>query len=374
MKVLKLSFEQSKPKLIIDNVEFGSLNALVGISGAGKTTIIVGLQRLVQIAQGAKGHSFQWNLSFIDDLDRKVEWSGELSSPSSVTDDGAEYGHYLAEILEIDGVKVISRSEDNIQYNSVTLPKLDSLTSLIYQFRDEDGIADVYESLNSMTIVDVDSNDFSRPKTVPLVNAKIHEEIVKSDFDNIEEISKKYKGIKCREKIYYAFKFDKNRFDDFIFAYSSIFPSVKTIEPRLIEAITDDSEEKRNLIYIDMHMESGEVVNQHSISSGMFKTMMILAELYFGNNKSPIVIDEIENSLGVNCLSDVLSEMEGAENQIILTSHHPKVINMIPAKFWSIVSRKGNVIFTKKAESIIGSTSSHDKFIQLINSKLYRGE
>ncbi|MEF1203968.1 AAA family ATPase [Vibrio owensii] len=374
MKVLKLSFEQSKPKLIIDNVEFGSLNALVGISGAGKTTIIVGLQRLVQIAQGAKSHSFQWNLSFIDDLDRKIEWSGELSPPSSVTDEGAEYGHYLAEILEIDGVKVISRSEDNIQYNGVTLPKLDSLTSLIYQFRDEDGIADVYESLNSMTIVDVDSNDFSRPKAVPLINAKIHEEIINSGLDNIEEISKKYKGIKCREKIYYAFKFDKNRFDDFIFAYSSIFPSVKTIEPRLIEAITDDSEEKRNLIYIDMHMESGEVVNQHSISSGMFKTMMILAELYFGNNKSPIVIDEIENSLGVNCLSDVLSEMEVTENQIILTSHHPKVINMIPAKFWSIVSRKGNVIFTKKAESIIGSTSSHDKFIQLINSKLYRGE
>lgn len=374
MKVLKLSFEQSKPKLIIDNVEFGSLNALVGISGAGKTTIIVGLQKLVQIAQGAKSHSFQWNLSFIDDLDRKIEWSGELSSPSSVTDEGAEYGHYLAEILEIDGVKVISRSEDNIQYNGITLPKLDSLTSLIYQFRDEDGIADVYESLNSMTIVDVDSNDFSRPKVAPLINAKIHEEIIDSGFDSIKEISKKYKGIKCREKIYYAFKFDKNRFDDFIFAYSSIFPSVKTIEPRLIEAITDDSEEKRNLIYIDMHMESGEVVNQHSISSGMFKTMMILAELYFGNNKSPIVIDEIENSLGVNCLSDVLSEMEVTENQIILTSHHPKVINMIPAKFWSIVSRKGNVIFTKKAESIIGSTSSHDKFIQLINSKLYRGE
>ncbi len=374
MKVLKLSIEQSKPKLKIDNVEFGSLNALVGISGAGKTTIIVGLQKLVQIAQGAKSHSFQWNLSFIDDLDRNIEWSGELSPPSSVTDEGSEYGHYLAEILEIDGVKVISRSEDNIQYNGITLPKLDSLTSLIYQFRDEDGIADVYQSLNSMVIVDVDSNDFSRPKAVPLINTKIHEEIIDFGFHSIKEISKKYKGIKCREKIYYAFKFDENRFDDFIFAYSSIFPSVKTIEPRLIEAITDDSEEKRNLIYIDMHMESGEVVNQHSISSGMFKTMMILAELYFGNNKSPIVIDEIENSLGVNCLSDVLSEMEATENQIILTSHHPKVINIIPAKYWSIVSRKGNVIFTKKAESIIGSTSSHDKFIQLINSKLYRGE
>lgn len=374
MKISNLSFKQSKPKLVIDNVEFGSLNVLVGISGAGKTTIILGLKKLVQLAQGAKNHSFKWNLKFIDDLGRNVEWSGELSQPSFSNDDGTEYGNYIAETLVIDGITVIFRTEDTIKYNEVFLPKLDPLTSLLYQFREEEGIFDIYESIMSIIIVDVDSNDFSRPHAVPLINKKIHDEIKDLKADNIGEISKKYKNIKCREKIYYAFKYDADRFNDFVFAYTGIFPSVSNIEPRLIKAITDDSKEKRSLIVIDMKMMSGETVNQHSISSGMFKTMMILSELYFGNNNSPIVIDEIENSLGVNCLADVLSEMECSNNQIIVTSHHPKVINKIPAKYWNVVTRKGSVVTTKKADSIIGSVSSHDKFIQLINSKLYRGE
>lgn len=374
MKISQLSFEQNNPKLIINDVKFDSFNVLVGISGAGKTTIISAIKNLVQLVNGYQKHSIKWKLNFSDNLQSKIVWSGEISEPSTTNDDGSESGSFIAEALHVDGVQVFSRSNDSIIYKGIVLPKLDSLTSLIYQFREDEGINYIHESLSSITIVDVDSNDFSRPNTVRLINKKLHDAVTDSKLSSIKEISKKHKTLKCREKIYYAFKYDQKAFEDYIFAYTSIFPSVHTIEPRLIVAMTDDGKEEKNLIFIDLHMQSGEVVNQRSISSGMFKTMMILSELYLGNNDTPIVIDEIENSLGVNCLSDVLSEMEAAENQIIVTSHHPLVINKIPAKYWSVVTRSGQEIKTTKAELVIGSVSNHDKFIQLINSKLYRGD
>nr|WP_293102352.1 hypothetical protein [Okeania sp. SIO2F4] len=41
------------------------------------------------------------------------------------------------------------------------------------------------------------------------------------------------------------------------------------------------------------------------ISSGMLKTLMYISELYLSPEGSVILIDEFENSLGVNCLDSV---------------------------------------------------------------------
>ena len=61
----------------------------------------------------------------------------------------------------------------------------------------------------------------------------------------------------------------------------------------------------------------------------MFKTLMHIAEMKLMANGSVILIDEFENSLGVNCIevvADILMNQE-RDLQYIITSHHPYIIN-----------------------------------------------
>ncbi|MEP0852923.1 MULTISPECIES: AAA family ATPase [Cyanophyceae] len=112
---------------------------------------------------------------------------------------------------------------------------------------------------------------------------------------------------------------------------------------------------------------------QGEISSGMFKTLMQISELYLAPEGSVILIDEFENSLGVNCI-DVLTEDLLAQNrnlQFIITSHHPYIINNIGMEHWKIVTRRGGVVTVKDAKNFNLGKSRHQAFIQLLNLEAY---
>ena len=89
-------------------------------------------------------------------------------------------------------------------------------------------------------------------------------------------------------------------------------------------------------------------VPQEKMSSGMFKTFLHLAEIYLCPDGTVFLIDEFENSLGVNCVQQVMDEIltAGRKIQFIITSHHPYVINNIDFKYWKIVTRKGSLVKT----------------------------
>ena len=110
------------------------------------------------------------------------------------------------------------------------------------------------------------------------------------------------------------------------------------------------------------------------MSSGMLRTLLHIAEMYLWNEGTVILIDEFENSLGLNCI-DVLTEDLIYDNnniQFIATSHHPYIINKIPYDFWKIVTRKGSLIKTFDAKDFDFGKSHHDRFMSLINHPFYK--
>ncbi len=375
VKIQQLYIHDSVSDITIKDISFSRLNVLVGLSGAGKTTIISALKKLVSIAEGVPTRGLEWRLTFSDDNERTIEWYGKISRNWEFTDDGL-IGNFVKERLVVDNELLIDSSESDALFNGFKLPKLDVSRSLIFHLKNDNAIKDIYTSLVSCIIVDVDSDDFSQSHQITIVKNFIHKDVLehKNKLD-IKKLSCKYKELSCREKLFYASKYDKESYDEFLFAYTSIFPEVKNVSVSLFRTGAEQTDERRALFINLVMKDNNKTVNQSNISSGMFKTMMILSELYFGNSNSPIIIDEIENSLGVNCLPDVLTELNMASNQIIITSHHPRVINEIPRKHWSIVSRdnKGSII-TYAAESVLSSNSKHDAFLQLINSPYYRGK
>jgi hypothetical protein len=57
------------------------------------------------------------------------------------------------------------------------------------------------------------------------------------------------------------------------------------------------------------------------------------------------------------------------EFQLMITSHHPYVINNIDLNSWAVVIREGDRIYTKNAKELGLGKSHHEAFLQLLNLK-----
>lgn len=86
-----------------------------------------------------------------------------------------------------------------------------------------------------------------------------------------------------------------------------------------------------------------------------------------------ILIDEFENSLGVNCIDEITNNLLNYKRnlQFIITSHHPYIINNIHYNNWKLVTRKGGVVLAQEINKYHLGKSKHEAFIQLINLEEY---
>lgn len=116
-------------------------------------------------------------------------------------------------------------------------------------------------------------------------------------------------------------------------------------------------------------------IMQDEISTGMFRTISQITILVLAQDGDVILIDEFENGLGVNCIDQLAEQIIDPEKnvQIILTSHHPYIINNIPFKRWKIVTRENSDVCVQSAAELkIGEHSKHEAFMQLIQTKAFK--
>jgi hypothetical protein len=153
-----------------------------------------------------------------------------------------------------------------------------------------------------------------------------------------------------------------------------IFPQVEDL--RVLKTLTSLQWSETPATIFSLELKEIGVarwITQSNISTGMLKTLAHIVEIYLLAEGSILLIDEFENSLGVNCI-DVITELlnDRKDIQFIITSHHPYIINKIPMQYWKIVTRKGSVVTATKAtdyEELSGSR--HQVFTQLINLPEY---
>lgn len=91
---------------------------------------------------------------------------------------------------------------------------------------------------------------------------------------------------------------------------------------------------------------------------------------------SLVLIDEFENGLGVNCIDTLCELMLSERNdlQLIITSHHPKIINAIDKEKWKIIERDGSVIRNRISQELGIGNSQHDAYFNLINRWEFEGK
>jgi ABC-type lipoprotein export system ATPase subunit len=370
MKIQKFSFSHHRENWHIDEVSFDDFNLLVGPSGVGKTRILVALETIFSVAQGTRElDDFEWTINFFH-LGKTYSW--QLKS-SLVREKGVwkkESPQFeineekLVEIIhESEQIEIFYLSSYNSKLGNQKLPKLRRTESMIILLSEEDSIAPVQQAFKQFILNEVPKNEWVKSVFIPNSDDSESDEFI----PNISEFKNEFLGTPLAIKMFFIQNFYSDFFNEIEENYKNIFPDVNQIR-------INPEKDSNNEIWLPFEIQdanSEEWISQDRMSSGMFRTLMYIVEIMTTPEGSIILIDEFENSLGINCMSEVTDIIldHAAGLQFIITSHHPYIINNIPWQDWQIVSRKGNRIKTKKATEIsaLNTASSLDKFTQLIN-------
>ncbi|MBL7785922.1 MAG: ATP-binding protein [Chitinophagales bacterium] len=203
-------------------------------------------------------------------------------------------------------------------------------------------------------------------------------------FLNANKLTKKYNNLKKIQeseletplKFFFLSKADKKTLATIKQRFSDIFPQVEDIKIAPLE--TKDKEMPdflKDYPFIQIK-EKGvkDWISQNRISSGMFRSLMQLSELYLCSEGTIFLIDEFENSLGINCINEITHDILASRRQLqfILTSHHPYIIDTIGFNNWKLVTRNAGIIKTHDISKFNIGKSKHSAFMQLLQLEEYQ--
>ena len=366
MKIKKLEYYDDEYKWQLEAVEFHSnLNLLVGVSGVGKTRILKSIKSLKSIANGKSLNGVRWNVCFLADDEHEYSWSGEFETKEDTIslDENSEedkQSKILNEQLICNEDVIIKRTPLEIFFEGVKTPKLSPFESVVELLKEEDRISPIQESLDKIILTD--SRSYNRFWRLP-----VH--IVKK-YENSSLASLRESGLPVEIKLAILYRMLPKEFEKIKEAFIKIFPNVLDVK---VEPIKNESIPIK--LSSLLREATGVTIKEkdikywiENISSGMFKTLMYISELYLCPENSIILIDEFENSLGVNCLDSVTDLfLSNNELQFIITSHHPYIINSVSPSYWKIVTRQGSLVTVRDAKDFHIPASRQKAFIDLIN-------
>lgn len=383
MKLLKLSYQDLSSGLSIDSCKFfPDLNLLVGISGAGKTSILKAISNLKRIANGASINGVKWDVELLTNDNVRYHWLGEfevrkarslikIEEDEVNVNDGENKVSIIRETLLKDQDVLIARNQEVIEFKHSKTPKLPSYLSCIELFNQEEDVFPVRQEFNKMIF-----NPLKFNTSYYSTFDKIFRNDEYTEYNSLSELQSSQLPISDKLLITYekypdTFEIIKRKFLD-------IFPQVEDLKIEFLEPskLGDLFVSSNRIVLLEeppriqiKEKNSHVWILDPNISSGMIKSLMFLATIKLSPDGSVILIDEFENSLGVNCL-DTLTEdllVNYRDLQFIITSHHPYIINNISPAYWKIVTRKGGVIQVHNAADFHISKTRQKAFIDLIN-------
>jgi predicted ATPase len=375
MNIRTLEFKNKSDGWEIQKMSFQQLNLLVGASGVGKTQILQAINILKRIADGESFSGIQWNIDFTTDDGGEYIWEGEFEDNKFPLDyynqdRNRPSSRILNEKIEKDKTIMAERTQEGIRFKSAPTIKLPSEISLINMLKEEELIEPLYEHLQKIVLPDeiLDYNMKSEFGITP-----IHD-VLEADIDSFESIQES--GLYTEGKLYIIYYRFNDVFQTIKQRFCEIFPQIEDIK---IDRIKDNElntpREYQDQVFIHIKQQNVEQwIPSVSMSSGMVRTLLLLSEIYLCADGSVILIDEFENSLGINCIRDITDEILSTDRniQFIITSHHPYIINNVEFQYWKLLTRNGGTIKAHDISEYLSGKSHHENFMQLIQLEEYK--
>lgn len=377
MKILSFAYEDKARQWQLMPVTFGQLTLLVGASGVGKTQILRALHNLVKISRGDALNGVKWRLEFTTAPGEYYLWEGEFEQQDSGPDflssnngsDKKNPPKVIWETITHNEKRIVERDKQDIIFNEQKTVRLPQTKSVINLLQEEDKIGIINRHIALIVLTDT-----IKPPG-QLVYRDLGIQIDK--FPSLKKIRNSAESI--RTKLYlcsiiapHIFELIKQRFIE-VFTFVE---DVRVYAKELYLTANSDPTKSPLGIYPFIQVKERGVdswIEEAYISSGMYRTLLQISELYLCAEGTVFLIDEFENSLGVNCLDDLMNVMLTYERnlQFIITSHHPYIINNISYENWKIVTRLGGVVTVQDATEFNLGRSKHQAFTQLVNLDEY---
>lgn len=369
MKILNYKYEDGPAGgWDYSRIELGKINLIVGETGSGKTKLLNTIFNLgTMISQGSIAKRGNWNLEFTADK-KKYIW--EYSNPYG---DRIE-SEKLTLIEESISKVVIDRSKETFTYNDNKLPKLSPQTSAISLLKEEELIAPVHAGFGKIARRSFFSDEMERAAALSNLPINLNEKFQENQLGMLHDYP-------LSVRLYYLRGNHKEKYTQICDYFKSIFPTIEAFDIPNASTLN---------IKINIELASGKIpvfaikeknveqlIGLPEFSSGMQKVLLLLTDIMTLPGDWIYLIDEYENSLGVNAINflpDFLSQ-HGNNNQFIITTHHPYLINNMPIKNWFVFTRHGSkvdITYGEKLEEKFGK-SNQKAFVQLMNDPIYTG-
>lgn len=375
MKITTFEFEDKLRQWKLAKTSFDRLTLLVGASGVGKTQTLRAIHALKEISKGESINGIKWNVVFTATNGDIFEWQGEFEEKEisifDINEDeaGEKTPKIIFEKILKNNELQVDRNKSKIVFRGSETIKLTREKSLLSHL-EEDFINEMKDEIAKIHLSD-HSDSQKEPFKINLFNAN--------------KLSKKYNNLKAirqseldiRVKLYLAQHVEKRTFNKIKDRFIDIFPQVEGLKIAPIEFDDDDDIPifMKEYPFIQIKEQGVERwVRQNRISSGMFRSLIHISELYLSAEGTLFLIDEFENSLGINCIDELTSDIlqSRRELQFVLTSHHPYIINSISFDNWKLVVRNKGVVTTRDASELNLGKSKHDAFMQLLQLEEYQ--
>lgn len=375
MRIKTLKYKNHQDEWGIHEMNFSHLSLLVGVSGVGKTQILRAIMQLKRIASGYSFNSgIEWEVSFVHD---QVEffWKGKfklnlntyLKANNQVNDGDNDLSHLSFEKLLANDQVLAEWKEGDLFFGGSIMPKLGIGKSVIEIFKAEKIIELAYRGFRNIYFRDhAQSPDWLNYDNYPFILPNNLDE-----FDTVKKIRNSiHFGLLTKVTILY--KQHTNLFrENIVEKFASLFSVIEDIKFVIEDYMNED------LIDLDILFKQKGVnkwISYNRMSSGMLRVFHHICEMYLLSDDVVLLIDEFENSLGVNCIDFLTEDLlyENKRIQFIATSHHPYIINQIPYQYWKVITRRGGTIIAHDANEFNLGESSHERFMNLINLPAYK--
>jgi AAA15 family ATPase/GTPase len=372
MFINSFAYQNKQTGWTLQKVSLDRFNLLVGASGVGKTQILRAFREVQQLAyHGQATLPLQIDIEFRHG-ETTYRWEFESSSGASSTSGliklRRDHAYVTREKLTR-GTNdiVVDRDQQKFLLQGTSLPQLNPTESALKLIAAKP-INTIRRQLGA-SILHAPPHEPSTPVTDQgeLENLLTEFKTLSSSRHELTALPPQLKALFLQEESPAEFHQIKETFRD-------IFPSVEDIQVELTSSIASpatQSQEQR----IQFKLKERDIdswVSAENISSGMLRTLIHLVDLSLAPKDSVVLIDEFENSLGVNCMGPLTDFIlsRAPELQFIITSHHPYIINKIPKEHWKVVRRHGSTVQVTPASEVraLQGASAQDDFTRLINA------
>ncbi len=374
MRITKYEYRDVNPEgWHFSATEFGKINLIVGNSGMGKTRILNTIFNIgSQIAQknivpgiwdltlNTAGFNYHWQLEARSEYGEK---------PIVISESLEKYNDEKKEIL-------IYRDPKKIIFKNNELPKLSSTESCISILQEEKEINPLFDGFRKIVRRKFFEADLSKRCSIGGFPFGFLDGI-----PNVKTIKDLYPDLHDRKLnlnavLYILSKNFSNIYQRICAIYKSVFSFITDIKVLDMQEIDERIRIPGQVpVFCVKEKSINKWITLDELSSGMQKVLLILTDIFTLPDESIYLVDEYENSLGINAINffpDLLIEEE-FNIQFFITSHHPYIINKLPINSWYVFHRIGskvNILYGEKLSHRFGK-SKQQAFIKLLNDSFY---